>query len=302
MNENPYSFLSGVVQDADVGRVIAQVDELKDAGSTSSTLLKWTRHDRQWTAFELSWHATRLCMGSVPEPYLLAVGPAGFVLGGNAQGTFEEEIDASDEGPGRRGDIRDLRFIGDHAYVAGMSRQVYRREGPGRWVRQDSGTVQPLGALELAGFNAIDGLSESDVFAVGFGGEIWRRHEQVWRQLDSPTNLVLHRVRVISSNLAYACGQEGVLLRGNGDQWEAIPQDTVIDDLWGMEWYREQLYVACDSGLFVLTDEDDLSRVDMGLGDVSTRHLHQNDGVLWSFGPKHVIWTEDGINWEDVTP
>ena len=302
---NPYSFLSGFVEDKNTGRVIAQIDELKDAGATDSELLKWTRTDRKWYSFDLSWHATRICVLHKPELQVIAVGPDGIVAVGSTAGVTEEEIDNSDDGPKRRGDIRDLRIIGKHAYVAGMSRQVYRREGPNIWTRQDAGVVQPLGTFEVAGINSIDGLSEMDIYAVGFGGEIWRFVRNKWRQIDSPTNLVLHRVRVIANtnNLVFACGQEGTLLRGHGDTWEHVEHDTTSEDLWGMEWFNDELYVACDEGLFVLSDTDTLEKIDMSLGaEWTCRHLHANDGVMWSFGPKHICWTEDAKKWNDVTP
>jgi len=300
---NPLSFLSGFVQDRNTGRVIAQVDELKDAGSTSCWLMKWTRLDRKWYSFDLSWHATRMCVLEKPHPHLLAVGPAGIVSVNTPKGDEEEEIDSTEDGPKRRGDIRDLRAIGEHAYVVGMSRQVYRREGPGQWVRKDQGVVQPRGTLDLAGFNAIDGLDELDLYAVGFGGEIWHCHNNNWHKLDSPSNLVLLRVRVVNKELVYVSGQQGTILRGQGHHFKAIKQDVTKDDFWGMEWYRDQLYVACDSGIYVLTDGNDLLKVDMGLAnDITFRHLHANDGVMFSFGPKHIVWTEDGLAWHDITP
>ena len=302
-SSNPYSFLSGFAQDRNLGRVIAQVDELKDAGSTSTTILSWTRENGRWFSFRLDWHATRICVVEKPIRQLRATGPAGLVSINTREGAIEEVIDSSDNGPRRRGDIRDLRLIGEHVYVTGMSRQVYRREGQDDWARRDDGVVQAPGKLNVSGFNAIDGLSETDIYAVGFGGEIWRCQENQWHQVDSPTNLILHRVRVINTDIAYASGQEGVLLRGKGDIWEPIFHDSVSDDLWGMEWYRGNLYVACDSGIFVLTKDDDLKQVDIGLtGKETFRHLHQNDGVMWSFGPKHILWTEDGSLWHDITP
>lgn len=300
---NPYSFLFGFVQNRQCGRVIAQIDELKDSGSTASTLLKWSRLENRWFSFRLDWHATRLCIKDNPEIELIAVGPDGIVSVGTSSGNHEEDIDATDKGPKRKGDIRDLRLIGTHVYVTGMSRQVYRREGSGNWTRQDNGMVQDPGTIKVSGFNAIDGVSEGDVFAVGFGGEIWRRQKNVWRKLDSPTNLVLYRVRTVNKNLAYACGQDGVLLRGNGDRWEPIPHSTVDEDLWGMEWYQDRLYVGCDSGIYILTEDDNLEKIDIGLSGKKTyRHLHQNDGVMLSVGPKHVLWTEDGHSWKDITP
>jgi len=298
-----FNFLSGFVQSHEFARVIAQDDELLAADVNHSLIMKWNEADQEWSYFDLDWIATRLWVMFEPNIQLFATGPAGIVSVVTAQDDNEEMIDDSPEGPCGHGDIRDLRLIGEHLYVTGMGRQVYRRDGLNKWSRQDMGLVQPLGTLEVSGLNAIDGLNESDIYAVGFGGEIWRYKENKWCQNDSPTNLVLHCVRVIRSDLVYASGQAGILLRGYGNIWESIEHDATDEDLWGMEWFNGKLYVTCDDGLFVLTDSDKLKKADMGLGDSWTcRHLHANDGVMWSFGPKHLAWTEDGKKWIDVTP
>jgi hypothetical protein len=216
----------------------------------------------------------------------------------------EELIDPGPGGVKSRGPMCDLRWIGGHLYAAGMNRQVYRREGPGRWSRADAGTVQPLGSMTVAGFNAIDGLSEDDFYGVGFEGEIWRRQRGRWRQLDSPTNVVLTRVRVVKPELAYAVGQRGVLLRGCGDAWEVVDHGMTEEDFWGLEWFQEKVYMSSAKAVYRLRSDEELDildTVDMRLGRNRTCYdLHANDGVLWSVGPKHLSWT-DGTRWNDVT-
>ncbi len=70
-----------------------------------------------------------------------------------------------------------------------------------------------------------------------------------------------------------------------------------------MEWFKGKLYLACDDGLFALSDGTSLEKVNMGLGEEWTcRHLNANDGVMWSFGPKHIAWAENAKEWNDVTP
>lgn len=153
----------------------------------------------------------------------------------------------------------------------------------------------------VVGFNAIDGASEDDVFAVGYRGEIWRAMAARWQRLESPTNAILHRVRVAQPNLAYAGGQRGVLLRGRGERWEPIVHDATRDDLWGMEWFGGSLYVASESAVFRLADDDTLEVV----GERTLEycgHLSAADGVMWSFGTKQLAWTVDGSAWNDVTP
>jgi len=297
----PYSFGPCYVQNRATMRVIAQIDELVDAGETASRVMKWV--SGSWSQFSLEWSAVRVCQVAAP-PQFFALGPDGEILVGSPNGAPQEEtLDETIEGPQGRGPLRDLRLIGDHPYAVGMSRQVYRREGAGIWRHRDEGTVLPLGSKIVAGFNSIDGLSEDDFYAVGFGGEIWRCLKGRWRQIESPTNVVLHRVRVVPDDLAYACGQEGVLLRGRGDEWEQIDHGATEDNLWDLEWYGDRLYLAHDDGLFTLKGANSLEAVKFGIrGTITCRHLHANDGVLLSSGPKNVVWTSDGKKWEEITP
>lgn len=299
--DTPLSFLSGFVQSREIGRVIAQIDELTDQGSTQCWLMRWTRNDQKWARFVLEWSATRLWMELGHETLLFAVGPEGRVAVGTTSGITEELIDPSAEGPASRGHIRDLRGIGKTLYACGMGRQVYRRDGPGRWARQDQGAVVPPDRAAVTGFNSIDGLSEDDIYAVGYGGEIWRRLDERWQQIESPTNVILHRVRVIKKKLAYAAGQRGVLLRGSGNSWQAIKQETTEDNLWGMEWFKGSLYLSSEDAIYRLNDRDELDVMDTP-GIDTCGHLHANDGVMWSFGTKNVAWTEDAVTWNDVTP
>jgi hypothetical protein len=147
----------------------------------------------------------------------------------------------------------------------------------------------------------MDGLDESDIYAVGFEGEIWRRVSEKWRQLESPTNVILHQVRMVKKNLAYACGQKGVLLVGKGDEWTEIKHTATEDDLWGMQLFNDTLYVASDDGIFALDKNSDLNAVSVK-GIKTFGYLHANEGVMWSFGLKDLIWTDDGKKWHDETP
>lgn len=299
--QSELSFAAGFVQSREVVRVIASIDALREQGEPDSWLMKWVRAEKKWLHFDLEWTATRLWVVEKPEPMVFATGPEGRVVILTLTGSSEEMIDASGQGPGARGHIRDLRGIGEHLYACGMGRQVYRRTGPGKWVRADKGTVLPAGTTTVAGFNAMDGRSEEDIYAVGFGGEIWRCTQGKWRQLDSPTRLMLNHVRVVNEDRVYACGQNGVLLRGSGDDFEIVAHDATRDAWWGMEWFKGKLYVSSEDTVYVLHDDKTLRPLDMG--KIATcGHLHANDGILCSFGTKNVAWTEDARRWHDVTP
>jgi hypothetical protein len=159
------------------------------------------------------------------------------------------------------------------------------------------------GTLDIAGFMSMHGLDEFDLYAVGFNGEIWRRLNAVWQPLSSPTNVVLHCVRMLAHDKVYVCGQRGVILRGNGRYFEAIDAGFMEDDLWSLQEFRGAVYLASERALYRLRPDDSLEEVDTGLDEKRTYgHLHANDGVMWSFGSKHLAWTEDGRTWHDATP
>jgi hypothetical protein len=228
----PISIRSGLSLGPDACRIIAQIDELIDAGEIDSEIYRWER-EAGWSARSVEWVAIRAAPGTRSGVF--------FTLG------FGGQIDVEDNGThadeyidrlpnGRRdfgGDLRDIRLIGKELFVAGMSRQVYRRIADGEWAHEDEGTRQLDGDLSVAGFNAIDGTDPDDIYAAGFGGEIWHRRGGRWHQVESPTNVVLHRLRVVAPDLVYACGQQGVLLRGHGDIWTVVEHGQPAENFGG---------------------------------------------------------------------
>jgi hypothetical protein len=300
VNITPYMFLGGFVQNRNVGRVIAQFEDFVQDGSTSSSLMMWNKNKGQWHHFNLGWTAIAL---HVAKTGMTALSADGLVFSADSAGTREEKIDVTEQGPAHRGPLTDMCYIGDHLYVAGVKRQVYRLESAGEWTRADKGTLVSLDSQDEAGFQSIHGLDESTLFAVGRGGEIWRCKNREWNKEDSPTNSDLHCVRVVGSGLAYATGKNGTLLRWDGTNWSLIEQDATENDMWGIQDFNDKLYIASDDGLFALENDDSLSSVLTIPGVLpACRNLHANDGVMWSFAPKHVAWTGDGVTWHNVTP
>lgn len=296
--QNHYHFLSGYVQEKNICRVISLTNILVEKGSTWSNIM--SLKNGKWYSHKIEWTATHIDGVTEPELNIVAIGPAGLALIITKNGVTEETIDNSNQGPKFRGHIRDIRYIGKHFYAVGMSRQVYRREDINKWTRQDDEVVAPLGDVAVSGFNAIDGTNEDNIYAVGFNGEIWHRDKKKWSQLESPTNFVLHMVKVIRTDLIFACGQNGVLLKSDGNTWASINQKVTTEDFWGIEWYKGTLYLSCDDGIFRLTDNDTLIKIKLKKGVTTYRNLHANAGLLWSFGPRHLMRTDDGENWNEV--
>jgi hypothetical protein len=106
---------------------------------------------------------------------------------------------------------------------------------------------------ERVGFEAIDGYSDTEIYAVGWNGEIWEFDGTDWIGRDSPTNVILAAVCCAPNDVVYTAGLQGVLIEGRKDAWEAVRwEDDVTVDLWDLCWFQEKLYVATMTALYTL--------------------------------------------------
>lgn len=256
-------------------------------------------HNDSWIYRRTNWDASAICGTDTPEVNLFVIGVDGEVLHGSTKGFSEEVIDSSDEGPHSVGYLRDVRYIDGTCYAVGMGRMAYRREETGKWTRIDTGIRSKK--EELSGLNSVDGMSAVDIYAVGYLGEIWRYDGVSWHQLDSPTNVALHRVRCNRANNNIACcGAGGVVLIGAGNSVMAVDHDATEDNLYGLEIFNDKVYLASLTAVYLL-ENGSLVELDVGLGDgLTTGYLHAGDGVLWSVGANHLVYTHDGITWNQV--
>jgi hypothetical protein len=304
------SYLDGFVQDKDTYRVVSKANIISEAGEPNTDLDKYLRKDKKWFVYHDEADLSHVIAITKPILTVFAVGPDGSVYWVTTAGNQPREVvNSSDRSPW----LRDMNWIGEHLYVCGMGRRVFRREGQGKWVAVDDGVRQELKDVivkkgkkqdfEVVGFNSLDGLDENDIYAVGYGGEMWRQQKGKWNQLTSPTNLTLTKVKVVAKDDVVVCGQRGVLFRGAGDKWAVIKHDVTEDDFWDAELYNGQVYLSTESTIYRVNDSGDLEEVDVGLGDeVTFGYLHANDGVLLSVGVSDILFTDDGVTWNDITP
>jgi hypothetical protein len=275
-----------------------QVDELNSRNVLNTMLLKYSPGTREKTGFDLDWTAVKLVALERPSLLVLAVGPDGRVCVGTSASTTIEQIGTSKEGPPADGLIRDMRIIGAEIFAAGMGRQVYQRVSTGRWKPIHGRILQPASLTEVRGFNAIHGLDESEFLAVGWYGEIYRRTGKTWREEDSGTNVILNDVHVAPNGTAYTAGQMGVLLKNAGKGWRIIDHGATKEQIYGLHWFDDRLFVATGDELFSL-EKDKLKRIKFPR-ESTFQSLHANDGVLLSVGAKDIWWTKDARKWNRV--
>jgi hypothetical protein len=233
----------------------------------------------------------------VPGIVHTIVGVEGEALTTRAGGVVSSVVlDAGPNGPGGRGWIRDARRIDGRLYAVGMSRQAYMRDDDYAWHHIDADILSKPG--EIVGFNGIDGFSSKEIYAVGLPGEIWRYTGSRWFSVPSPTNVQLNAVRCIGEHV-YIVGGSGVVLRGRMDRFELLTVERDEPNLDAVEGFGETVYVASLRKLYALKGTS-LREVSTGLGEITAGSLSSGDGVLWSVGAKHLIWTDDGKKWNQV--
>lgn len=296
------SIITGVPLSEEKCLVIAQPNLPHTPHSQVSIVFELPRDQRD-NPLTLNWIATYIESDFKQPPTYFIAGPEGCVGVLSQSGYKEEAIgDYVTEGPDIHGVIRGLRNIENNIFSVGMGRQVYARTESNEWIHMDQGVIDSATSHEVSGFNAIDGLSRDFLYAVGFNGEIWNFCKNKWTRIESPTNLALYAVKVLTDNTVYAVGQKGSIVRGNGSQWEIIDQAMTDDDFWDVECFKENLYIVTKSSLFHLTEDNSLEQVDIDIGErnISCKVLKTNKSSLWSFGETDIMVTEDCEKWRAV--
>ncbi len=223
------------------------------------------------------------------------------------------------------GYVNRIRAIGNHLYVCGQSRQIWRFDfdgkdlSTGHWQDAAGDMRQPpmpeldedLEGDELDAWldehdNAVDlvdihGTAEDDIYAVG--DEAWHWNGESWQQLNLPTDEPLSAIEIVSAEQIYLVGHNGTVLVGNA-------QDGFVDlsgiednqDFIGVAWFQDALYLAAPDGLYRYDAQArKITPYQTGLTpELQDAHmLEAKDGVLWSFGFKDLAWF-DGSQWTRV--
>lgn len=305
---NLFGFIAGAVRSNAMVYLAVVGDQAAKQRVPGANFIMW--HQGKWLNIEpRPWNVSGIAVAKQPLEQMIAVSEWGDVLCVGSGDVHDEHVMSGQSGPEAkgpkdRGFVRGVRRIGSRVYAVGMDRQAYRREGANYWKSfgppgwRERGVPAPT-AAKATGFEAVDGFSESDIYAVGWQGEIWHYDGQQWRQLPSPTNLVLVDVCCAGDGLVYACGREGLLLKGRDQTWEVIEPPGTPQDLWSLAWFDGRLYLSTFYALYTL-GQNGLDPVDTSPEKAKSFHrLSTGDGVLWSIGAKDVL-AFDGKTWTRI--
>lgn len=237
-----------------------------------------------------NWNANAMCVAKLPSERLVVVGEEGQVFTYVAGRHTNEQIVPAPAV------IRAAGVVEGLVYACGMRRQVFRRDGEASWIDI---SVPASMAMVQGGFEAIGGFSSHEVYAAGWGGEIWQWDGVAWAPIDPLTNSILTGLCTTQRGDVFVCGQSGTLLRGRGQQWSLVELGGFAEDFWSVAWFHDRLYLSTMTALYAIVD-DALQQVEFaGERPASFHRLTHADDVLWSVGASDVF-SFDGQVWSRV--
>ena len=208
----------------------------------------------------------------------------------------DEYVTQSQRSPRNTGHIRAASRLGDDVIAVGMQRQVYRRLSSGQWVDMNRGIPLPNTA-ETSGFECVLAISETEIYAAGWRGEVWLFEGETWRRLDSPTNRIITSLGLNPKGEVFACGRNGMLIAGRKDTWRLIGDSGCPDDLWALAASSGLQFAASLRRLYTLRDDGTAAVVELDeLGAETFGHLASTPNVVWSLGEKDFL-SFDGNKW-----
>lgn len=257
-------------------------------------------NNADWFSHNVLWEGVGVTAFSHPVRTCIMLGRDGNVLVGTPSGFSEEVIDCGGYSPLSRGPLRNIKNINGSIFAVGMGRQIYQRRSTNDWIRFDKGIPESVDLFQVTGLNSIGGVDADDLYAVGWEGEIWHYEDNIWKKVDSPTNVALFDVLAVSQTEIYMCGQYGTIFKGFGNRWQVIEYEGPRLNFRSMAWFKNRLYLADGHSLRVLSDGK-LELVDFGIGQaVPSSYLHENDGLLLSLAGKELFITGDTVHWKSL--
>lgn len=291
MKHDTSTFLSSCAPLYDLFFFAKEIDELVVNDTPNSSFFCFDEQDTsaQFRKYDESvgWPAIAMAT-SKPEGSsrdVVAIGP---------NGDYWEVIPSSaQESVGRiagfKGNLRALSVIDETIFACGMGRVVLRRDTRGQWTPIGPGPRK--GDADVIGFEDIEGYSKNEMYAVGWGGEIWWLDNGTWRNVDSPTSVNLTALSCAEDGSVYIVGHNGIMLRGRYDSWNVIDTDR-NENLRDVTFYDGAVYVVTDFRILRLIEGKLVNDTDFAVPNdrptTCLTLLKTSDGII-SVGGKDIF-------------
>ena len=293
-------FTKGFVYRKNIVFFRAVLTKLEEQGQNHAFMFRWK--DGKWNQWSVN---RRIVAHSVYDGefggVVVLLSNDGYVQIGDQQGFHWEKIDETDDSPNNLRSLNCLTVINNFTIVAGMQRMVYRKShNKKKWERFDQGVRVKMHSKEIAGFSAISGISNTDLYAAGLTGQVWHYNGKRWCQLDVGTNLGLHDIEVVSPKEIYICGNAGIVLKSNGEHWKIIENEATNFNFYSIARLNNRIFLSTDQGEIYEIKNEEVVPLDIEIGkNLTTYSLHANDGIMISVGSDHIL-IFDGTSWIDI--
>lgn len=259
--------------------------------------------NKEWTLLWSTEFSIFSTVYSKKVEQIFLIGSNGDVEVTSKDEAWDEIIDSSENGPSSLRNINGACVIGEHVYVVGMRRQVYRRVLESRsWDRFDDGCFVQNATTEIFGLNAIHGLTESEIYAVGFRGEIWCYNNSKWNQIESPAEINLYSVCKLNKGDVIVGGGLGILLRGNSNGFYSINHNITEYSITSIVEFYNKIFITDENGgLFELIEDKLIVISDFSVSDSGGGHLNANNEAL-IYTCTNFVLIFDGTNWTNISP
>jgi hypothetical protein len=148
--------------------------------------------------------------------------------------------------------------VGSTIYTVGGPRKVHRRSGVGTWVDLTDKIPVPKAFVDMDATMAdyywkdLSGFSESEMYAVGGAGDVWRFDGTKWTQQAFPSNERLNNVVCAADGKVYIGGNMGSLYVGRDNTWKKISEGSYSVPWKDVVWFHGKLWCGSDYGLWEL--------------------------------------------------
>lgn len=289
-------FNSGCVRSRDFIYMVSKLDNVDPNEMTLSRYFHYYHDEKEtdWGFMDFTWNISSICCIE-PKGYAILSADGDVRI---SRPDYKNNENISDN-VSIKGGFYDIQYIGNHLYAVSLAGDVVRREDEG-WKSFKQGIGEKSRHGHRLRFTAIYGVSEQDLYLVGFNGVVFHYDGTQWEEIETPTTLNLERVHCVSEEEVYICGKNGTLLKGNyKDGFVDYAVEGFEDGFWGLTYYNGKAYMATLRGLYEF-DGEVITPVQTDLRyDITTYRLDARDGVMWSFGPKHLV-RFDGESWQEL--
>ncbi len=201
--------------------------------------------------------------------------------------------------------IKNLKNINGKIFGVNVGRSVYQRMGVDKWKLHEQLKNIPgsLSSASTNGFYAIDGFSESDIYAVGGERDVWHFDGKEWSPLDIGRRPFLCTCVVCAEDgYVYIGGEYGAIARGRDDEWKTYFPEEHEEDFFSIVSYRGRIFAGTEQDTFIIGEDltPQLYDFEGQIRPIAGKHMYAAYDRLLIANDYNQVAFFDGEKWLDI--